>query len=271
MASIEVLVATMSQKDLSKYNEMNIQTDAVFANQDDRYDYLEEVINGNTVKMITTAQRGLGKNRNIALSHAKADILMLADDDLVYMDGYRENVLNAFSEIKDADIIIFNYDTNSERKPRKNKTIKRVRLWNFTKYGTCRIVIKRKAIMKCNINFALLFGSGSLYNSGEDSLFLRECLKKGLKIYTHPYKTSDVDTRTSTWFKGFDEEYFFNKGAWLAAAFPILKYLGALFFTFKIKKRTDFCYKKIIKLLFLGIKGYEDIVSYKEWKNKSIK
>jgi hypothetical protein len=50
MASIEVLVATMSQKDLSKYNEMNIQTDAVFANQDDRYDYLEEVI----VKMIFT-------------------------------------------------------------------------------------------------------------------------------------------------------------------------------------------------------------------------
>ena len=35
MSRVQVLVATMHQKDFSKLQEMNIQTDAVFANQSD--------------------------------------------------------------------------------------------------------------------------------------------------------------------------------------------------------------------------------------------
>jgi glycosyltransferase involved in cell wall biosynthesis len=186
MTSIEILVATMFQKDLSKYNEMNIQTDAVFANQDDRYDYLEKVINGNTVKMITTAQRGLGNNRNIALSHAKADILVLADDDLVYMDDYKETLLNAFNEL------------------------------NF--YGLTPIGFTASG-------FACPPSAGRLH------LQAYACsISGGIK---------DTDTRSSPCFKDFDEEFFFNKGAWLSVVFPLLKYFGAIFFALKIKKKTN--------------------------------
>lgn len=198
MSKVEILVATMYQKDLSKYKEMNIQTDAVFANQDDRSEYCEEKIDCNTVKMITTAQHGVGKNRNIALLYASYEICMFADDDLVYVDGYEQGVLVAFNELKDADIIIFNCESDSDRKPKINNIISRVRLWNFTSYGTIRIAIRRESIIKNNINFTLLFGGGSRYGSGEDSLFLRESLKKGLKIYTHPYKIANVKQQSST-------------------------------------------------------------------------
>lgn len=68
MSKIEVLVACMHQTDDSLYKEMNLQTDAVFANQCDKYDYQEyPQENGYIAKMISTPDRGVGKNRNKAL------------------------------------------------------------------------------------------------------------------------------------------------------------------------------------------------------------
>lgn len=61
MSKLELLIATMNQQDLKKYNEMNIKTDAIFANQADKYDYIEECIDNNKVKMITTKERGVRK------------------------------------------------------------------------------------------------------------------------------------------------------------------------------------------------------------------
>lgn len=97
MAKIEVLVATMHQKDAGLYKRMNLQTDAIFCNQDDRLDFVEDTMdNGCRVKMYTTNERGVGRNRNLALSSATADICMLADDDMIYVDEYEAIVLNAF-------------------------------------------------------------------------------------------------------------------------------------------------------------------------------
>ena len=41
--SIEILCTTMYQKDMSKFYEMNIQTDVVFANQDNRHEYRKQL------------------------------------------------------------------------------------------------------------------------------------------------------------------------------------------------------------------------------------
>ena len=43
---IEVLVTTMHQSDITKYHEMNLQTDAVIANQADRCGYDEYSVGG---------------------------------------------------------------------------------------------------------------------------------------------------------------------------------------------------------------------------------
>ena len=71
---IEVLVATMNQKDSTIYEKMNLKTDAVFANQADRYEYQCFSKQKSKVKMITTSERGVGKNRNTALMYATGDI-----------------------------------------------------------------------------------------------------------------------------------------------------------------------------------------------------
>ena len=75
--------------------------------------------------MITTSDRGVGRNRNIALAYASEEICLFADDDMVYEPNYVEIIKKAFNELPKADIIIFNIDTIGDEKRsgrRQNKT-----------------------------------------------------------------------------------------------------------------------------------------------------
>lgn len=265
MDKLEVLCVTMHQKDFSKIQEMNIQSDVVFANQADRYDYEELEFEGNLARMITTNQRGVGRNRNTALLYAKREICLLADDDIIYKEGYEKAIINAFKDIPKADIIIFNCYSNSEQKPRITNGISRVRYWNFMRHGTCRMAIRKASIVRKNIFFSLLFGGGAIYSSGEDSLFLKKALEQGLRVYTHPYFIGTINYETSTWFSGFNEKYFFDKGAWLQIAFPYFKFILACYFVLKLGKKSDLGSKKIFKLLVEGMKAYKKDMSYDRW------
>ncbi|MBF7097336.1 glycosyltransferase family A protein [Alkalibacter mobilis] len=268
---VEVLCVTMHQKGLEKYNNMNIKTDAVFANQAERYDYMEQIIDGNSVKMVTTPYRGVGNNRNMGILHSSGDILMFADDDMVYADGYSEGVIKAFKEHPDCDMMVFSYITDSKRKVAAIEKVKRVRLWNFMRYGTVSFVIKRESLLKYNLIFTQLFGGGSRYCAGEDNLFLRDALKRGLKVYSHPFVIAYVNKDDSTWFKGYDERYFFDNGAWLETAFPILKHLLVWYFVFKFSKRSKIGKIEILKLQYAGIKSFHKGISYHEWHDQITK
>ena len=57
MQKLQVLVATMGQKDFSKIEEMNIASDVIFANQSDDTKYDEKRFDGYLAKMITTGTR----------------------------------------------------------------------------------------------------------------------------------------------------------------------------------------------------------------------
>ena len=67
---VQVVVATMHQKDFSKYSDMNLKTDAVFANQTIGNEKKSVNIGGKLVEMVSTDTRGVGINRNIGLMNA---------------------------------------------------------------------------------------------------------------------------------------------------------------------------------------------------------
>ena len=128
MKKLQVLVATMHQKDLSLVEKMNIRCDAVIANQADK----NEILTEDNVTMITTKTRGVGLNRNIALLAADAEILLFADDDVMYHDDMTEKVVAAFAENPQADVIIFgmNITRNGQITERRTLRNKRLLVWN---------------------------------------------------------------------------------------------------------------------------------------------
>ena len=218
---LQVLVVTMNQKDFSLVDKMNLNSDAIFANQSDAMsdDMIEK--NNHTYRMITTKTRGVGKNRNIALTYASGDICLLADDDLFYCDNYEQIIINAFEKKPDADAMIFNIKTVGRAVERRmNNRVKKVTLLNFQNYGAVRLAFRREALQKANVYFSELFGGGTCYSHGEDSLFLRQLLNKGMSIYTSPEYIGTVNQEKSSWFNGYGDKFFYDQGVLMKAMFP---------------------------------------------------
>lgn len=212
--NIELLVSTMYQKNIIELCEkMNIQTNAIVINQCDKFNYEKFDIKDSTIISYSFNEKGIGLSRNNALMRATADICMFSDDDMIYKDNYEQIVLESFSELEDADVIIFNLEEKNQTRYIINK-IERVGWHNYLRYGTARIAIRRESIIKNTIFFNQLFGGGTKYCHGEDNLFLTECLKNGLKIYTMPKTIAALtDERPSSWYNGYNKKYFLDQGA----------------------------------------------------------
>lgn len=199
---IQVLVAAMNQTDHSLPEKMNIKCDAIIGNQCERNSIEKYIWNGHNIEYLNFAERGVGLNRNNALMRASGDICLFADDDMVYCDDYVETVNNAFKRHPDADLIAFNI---IEEHPSRFVIKKEGRIWyhNYLRYGTARVAVKLKSIKEKGISFNLCFGGGTEHCHGEDNIFLTDCLKKGLKIYSVPKNIAKLtEERCSTWNKG---------------------------------------------------------------------
>ena len=94
--TLQVLVATMHQKDHSLLERMNIQCDAIVINQCDRDEIERFQFRGHDILWMSLKERGVGLSRNTALMRATADILLFADDDVVYNDGWCEQGGNIY-------------------------------------------------------------------------------------------------------------------------------------------------------------------------------
>ena len=262
--NMQVLVATMHQTDTSLAERMNIRCDAVIANQADREEIVNEESPYGRCKMITTPTRGVGLNRNIALLAADADILLFADDDMVYYDDMPAAVAAAFEELPDADMLLFGLDILKGGKitPRNEKKIHRLHVYNAMRFGTARMAVRRRALLDHNITFHQEFGGGCPFSAGEDSLFLKTCLDNGLRAYAHTYVLGTCSKDTSSWFRGCDDKYFYDKGVLVRKLFPHTAYLMALYFGIRFKLPTALSVWKRLRWIYKGVRGGRRMIPF---------
>ena len=263
MSKVEVLVACMHQKDDSLYTQMNLHSDCVLANQCDEHSYQEYVQeDGSVVKLVSSQDRGVGKNRNKALQYASGEYIMFADEDMIYEDNYVQIVQEAFEKCPKADMIIFklHYLNRLTFGKAETMTFKRLHIWNAMRYGTARVAIRKSAVDKSCLCFSTLYGGGAKYSSGEDSLFIREAFRKGLKIYASPMTIAKVKQEASSWFTGFHDKYFTDKGILIANTFPVMKHLLVYYFAFRMRKASkDYGFWKVCRLMKQGIREFKHI------------
>jgi glycosyltransferase involved in cell wall biosynthesis len=258
---IQVLVSTMHQNDFSIVEKMNLKGNALIINQADSLRDEQITTDGFTQRMLTFAERGVGRSRNSALLRADADICLLADDDVRYHDDYLMKIERAFAKYPDADVILFNVpSTNSERKSAHIAKDHRVRFYNFMKYPTFQIAFRRESVAKANIFFSLLFGGGAKYSCGEDTLFLSDCLRNGLKMFACAETIGVVDHQESSWFRGFNEKYFFDKGVLFTAISK--RWAIPLMVQFAVRRKHLFKNQmsilEALKHMYRGYKTYAD-------------
>lgn len=260
---IEILMATMffEKEQEEILSEINLQSDIMVGNQCNKDGEESFLYNGHKVQVLSKAQRGVGNNRNMTLLKSDADVVIFADNDVVYYDGYREIVENFYISHPDADLVIFNFKEQRPGEPLHdiNTKDKKADLLDLTVFGCWAITARRKSLMDNNILFSTLFGGGAKYSCGEDSLFLFECHRKGLSIYLCSETIGQVIHKDSTWFKGINEKFILDRGAFLTAFAPKLSYPLAVADAVKSRKRySDYGgVLKVVKTMFKGIDEYK--------------
>ena len=225
---LNVLISCMHQKDVSLIERSNVQTDVVVINQCDEdkieeFDFLNKKGGICHAKFISTTERGLSRSRNMAIRNAESDICLICDDDENFETNYETDILNAFKNNKNADIIIFRL--NHPTRKYKNYSYK-IGYLKSGNVGSVQIAFRRSKIVEKDLKFDEMMGSGTGNGDGEENKFIMDCLNAGLKIIYLPITIATlIPTGNSQWFKGFTKEYFVNK-AW------VLKRIYGPFFSY---------------------------------------
>lgn len=213
---LQVLISTMNQNDFSLVEKMNIQTEAVIVNQCNHNSIEKVIYNDHHITWVNIRDSGLSRSRNLTLKHATADICILADDDLVYIDGYKDLIIEQFKLHKNADIIVFQVEGIERHYKNYYHKMRKLNYLTVMKVSSVEIAFRTEKI-KDKLKFNELFGSGAKYCMGEESIFLYDCIKHGLNILYVPIKIADLHLGNSTWFTGYNKNYFISKGAQFTA------------------------------------------------------
>lgn len=273
MLSLQLLVATMNLKDIdSLCKKMNVKSDALIINQANNVKYEKIDYCGHNIECYTFAEKGLSISRNNALLRCTGDILCIADDDMIYTDTYKQDIVNEFEKHPEADALVFNVIAiNNVRSGKLIKKYSRVGKRESREYGSIHIAIRRRSLIGKNVYFNTLFGSGSFFCCGEDTLFLKELIEKGLKLYKSPVIIATVDMSNSTWFNGYNEKYFMDKGALIEAAYPHMSLALMVIQAIRNSKKCLGSYKyvgKVFSYYIAGMKSYHEIVNTNYSKHK---
>lgn len=259
---LELLISALKADPDKLTESMNLASDAVLVNQCEVDDYAEKSIPQGLVRVYSSTERGVGNSRNKALYSAKDEIVLFSDDDIVYTDDYAELVIKEFEDHPEADGIFFNFRVDESRRTYCNEEFAPVTLRGSGRYPTYSLAVKRTKVTENNIRFSPLFGGGAPYSCGEDSLFIMDCLKAGLKLYKSPVFLGQEVLRESTWFKGYTEKFFFDRGV----LYPFLygRFAALLGARFIFKHKNEMCKEikplKAYSLLLKGIKKGKELV-----------
>lgn len=215
--NFEILLSCMNQKDFSIVERSKIKSNVLIVNQyikstdKETMPYLEVQRNREfSCRKYNLQEKGLSKSRNFALKNSQAEICLFADDDEIFCDGYEEVIQNSFSQYPQADIIIFHI----ANKPKQvRRSVHKVRFPEVLKVTSYQIAFRRKQIIKKQIWFDEDMGAGTGNGAEEEVKFLLDCLKKKVWILNVPFIIASIkENSSSTWFEGFDEKFFENRG-----------------------------------------------------------
>lgn len=253
--NLEILISTTQKSNLDFVQKIfshnkDINIPILIINQSDQ---LIKFTSKN-INIINSSDVGISKSRNLAIKKSSKKICLLADDDIIYSKGFYDLILNEFDQNIDADIITFQME-NEHGEPFKNyKKIKYHNNRSISDVNSVVIAFKRSSIIKNNIQFDSLFGLGSIFETGEEYIFLRDCLKKKLNIISCS-KSILRHKSVSSGQKAQIDKNIFARSAIFYRFYSSISYLKLIHHIYLLKKKKLITYNEIISKFCVGIKG----------------
>ena len=153
---MQVLLSIMNIKNDDELNnlinKMKLTSNYLIINQVKN----KEEIKISNSKVITVQDKGVSKSRNLALEEAEEEIVLLADDDVIYENNYEKIIKDAYKKYKKADIICFYVESKNKNRKIKKQITGKMGLFKIMKIVSPQISMKKSSVEK--IKFDENFG-----------------------------------------------------------------------------------------------------------------
>lgn len=226
----------------------------------DDYLVINQTTSANQVehaKVFHYHERGLARSRNRALQKATADICLLADDDITFLQRAQDNIGRAFAEHPLADVITFQACVPSGALY-KNYAAKQK--WHtprsLMRVVSLEIAFRKDSIARVGLLFDEQFGLGARFATGEENIFLLDGLRRGLNILYMPIPIV-VHPALSSGANFDDADLIIAKGAMLYRMFSWKAYVIALLYALKKNALSRFGLLRFYQLMLRGMRQYK--------------
>lgn len=213
------------------------------------------------IKVINIFEKGLSKSRNTALRHATGKIVLIADDDVIYPENFRETIIKAYNEHPKMPVICFQTRT-TEGKP-FGKYASRPFLFgmhNLNKVLSIEVTARLALIWEKDCVFNEWFGLGARFQDAETLFFLRRVIKNGLRVLFYP-ESIVIHEPFSSSDDVASDRLIYAKMAGFYKRFGVFAYYYLLKYLFFIGRKKYVPLSGIPSKLTVGLQGIRD---YKE-------
>ncbi len=188
--TLDVLICTYGNEGINRVAKMDLpKVDGVkylVSWQTNEFNLLlPDELHRKDIRISTTNSKGLSVNRNHAIEKATGDICLIADDDLTYTGEQLQSVIDTFKTNIQLDIALFQHSGNNNKQypdfefELNRKIPKGYYITSF------EIAFRRKSIPP-SLRFDTRFGVGTSMPAGEETLFIHNAIKHGLKCRFYP-------------------------------------------------------------------------------------
>lgn len=240
---IEILISTMNRDSLdflipmfpySHFSNFSI----LIVNQTPKEKILTSDFSN--IRVINSFEKGLAKSRNLAFENAIRKILVVADDDVIYQEGFTAKIVDAYNRFPKAAVINFSMLNSNGDVIKKYPSCTKTNLSIFDILNTSSIemTLNKKRIDQTKIRFDENFGLGAVFEMGEEAIFLSDLKANQKQLVFEPQSIVIHENQTSSKKKSLVDKYYIQ-GALFSRMFKT-KYIFwlylKLFFDLKQKK-----------------------------------
>lgn len=210
---IEILIATMHQDSLdfllSMFPFVHFSNFRILiVNQTQSGTILKSEYSN--IRVINSFEKGLSKSRNLALENALGKILVLADDDVVYQEGFDSTIIKAYNQFPKAAAIRFcAVKTNGDlikKYPERSKA--NLNVVDILNTSSIEMTFNADILDQSKIRFDENFGLGGIFEMGEEAVFLFDLKNKNQSLVFDSQVIVKHQELTSSDKKSIREKYF---------------------------------------------------------------
>lgn len=260
---VEILISTMDRDSLdflvpmfrfSIFSDFSI----LIVNQTQKGKFLSS--DHSNIRVINSLDRGLSKSRNLAIENAVGTILLIADDDVVYEEGFIGKITKAHNEFKNAAVINFSILKTRGELMKKYPLVSKENLSSFDILNTSSIemTLKREVLDKINIRFDESFGLGAIFEIGEEAVFLFDLKNRKQQLVFVPQIIAKHEELTSSEKQNRIEKYHLQ-GALFTRIFARKYFLWLMIKLFFDLKQNRLSFRDIRTVLKSAKEGSKKI------------